>query len=137
MESSIAVFLLWHPACEQVPMKPRSRLFRRALHEWDMFNLVLCDPGLPQPQTYRGVPFWVRAVWGHQGYRYSTVHAIQDLTLYTPFPASAQNCLSALPRWMCANCAHCVALELCFRASIPFSIFVYERQLTRRTREPE
>ena len=26
MESSIAVFLLWHPACEQVPMKSRSGL---------------------------------------------------------------------------------------------------------------
>ena len=86
MESSIAVFLLWHPACEQVPTNSRSRLVRRALHERGMLNLVLCDPGLPQPQTYRGVPFWVRALLGHQGYRYSTVHAIQDLTthLYNP-----------------------------------------------------
>ena len=33
MESSIAVFLLWHPACEQVPMNSRSRWLRRALYE--------------------------------------------------------------------------------------------------------
>ena len=33
MESSITVFILWHPACEQVPMILRPRWVRRAMYE--------------------------------------------------------------------------------------------------------